>query len=248
MAASVNPQDNTSESRLSQIVTDAERLFEGDHCYRVYYRSITSELRKFLAPRLPAGVDAADKALDLAHNVMLKLIKGTIQEKWKAEDGKFRFYLKGVLTIACIEYFRGQSRSISSLDTIIDSAVVDKLDDDINRAAHQYMLASATDQMRDTEATDPDCVDFTLVEIILRFPEASNDEWQLKLQQQTGRNWTPAAFRKLKTRMRKRFAEFMLIAAGFPRWGQEIALNNLRDIGLGEIYLRYHNADDEGER
>lgn len=203
--------EDSSLDRLSRISTRWSLLVEA-HAAEGAGRALaqTTLLARYSSAvfrYLLGAVRDADAAEDLSQEFALRLLRGDFRRADPAH-GRFRHYVKSVLSNLASDHFRAQARRPQSLgDANLEIADAQPETLDFDAYLRDELLAQTWELLKQTQPRY-----HAVLVLRVKQPELSSDDLaaQLSAQIQSQAPWTSASARKTLERARARFAELLL--------------------------------------
>lgn len=203
--------EDSSLDRLSRISTRWSLLVEA-HAADGAQRALaqTTLLARYSSAvfrYLLGAVRDADAAEDLSQEFALRLLRGDFRRADPAH-GRFRHYVKSVLSNLANDYFRSKARRPQPLgDSSFEIVEAEPETPDFDHYLRDELLAQTWELLKQAQPRY-----HAVLLLRVKHPEFSSDELaaQLTVQTQAQAPWTSATARKTLERARTRFAEFLL--------------------------------------
>jgi RNA polymerase sigma-70 factor (ECF subfamily) len=158
--------------------------------------------------------------------------------------GRFRDYLRTVLHRLIVDHFRGRKLQALPPGDLLDPNVPDA---EYDRAWSSVILERVFDRLDTYEAATPKNRYASILRLRHDNPDASIEELAERLGDQIGTKVRPDAFRKTLQRARMKFFELLqqeLRETIHPSTPEDVE-EEINDLGLGYLYRRYSNEDEE---
>ncbi|HJT32663.1 MAG TPA: sigma factor [Pirellulales bacterium] len=203
--------EDSSLDRLSRISTRWSLLVEAhaaDGAERVLAQTtLLARYSSAVFRYLLGAVRDADVAEDLSQEFALRLLRGDFRRANPAH-GRFRHYVKSVLSNLANDHFRSKARRPQPLgDTSLEIADVQPETPDFDGYLREELLAQTWELLKQSQPRY-----HAVLLLRVKQPELSSDDLaaQLTAQTQLQTQWTAATARKTLERARTRFAELLL--------------------------------------
>ena len=164
-------------------------------------------IRRYLATRVESEVDTEDILQDFLLRVYEQGFRG-----YQAEQGKFRFYLKGALRNAVLLHWRKKNRLPRADDEQLAGVPAREAPgpDPWTLEWRACLLERTWEALKEHELRSPGNLFHTVLQLAVDHPEASSERLAALASQRVGRPIRADAFRKQLSRARQRFAELLV--------------------------------------
>jgi RNA polymerase sigma factor (sigma-70 family) len=209
--------DETFTEHLSRIQTCWSQVCKAHEGPTIARRSAQQELldryggavRRYLL----GGLRDPDAADELFQEFAIGLLKGTLQGA-DPERGKFRNYLRGVLSHLMADHYRKAQRRPRQLSSDFNEpaakpATLEQIDQEFLASWRDELLARAWSRLEQHEK-EHDQPFYTVLRFRADNPKLKSQDLAHELSERLGKPVTAAGTRQLIHRARERFAELLL--------------------------------------
>ena len=225
----MNDETHRSVWNLGDISTQWSRLGDTNVFVLRYVRAIESYLNRLL--------DSEDEANEVLQVFLVRVLEKGFEHA-DPDRGRFRHYLSRSVRNAARTYQRRKSQTPIT-ESISDEGIAesDPLDVVWQKEWHDCILNRAMKKLQHREQTSPGNLGHTIIQLHIHDDGKDSAAQAQKLSAQTGREFTPTAYRKQLSRARHALAEFLVqeVAETVESGSQEDIRNELRDVGLWQF-------------
>jgi RNA polymerase sigma factor (sigma-70 family) len=212
--------ETASLSRIDAIstrVTLLEQAFRGPEVGRLPARQqLVLRYHKAIRSYLGALLRDDDKADDVAHAVVIRILRGDFAG-WAPQAGKkFRYYLKTAVRNAALNFLREESRKARTYQDLVDlveTGTTDaSADQEWDAACHRTLLDNALAGLRTFQEQTEKNIFATLANLLVEYPNDDSDQLAERLNTLVSgkRTFEPANVRQQIKRMRHKLAELLV--------------------------------------